>query len=174
MKPLYLLLLLLMACGFFACTTDLAQQTTEILPAPEGKALDADDFSELTSIFVDFDVFDESSFREEADYGAGDFRLYFDKEGELLFKPLTEGSCLLASEHTDPLAALPARHWAASIALGFTPTSADRLSGWLTKNFNRQQSIDLRIAILENGTLLFQGIPTTAEAAADFPETSWF
>ncbi|MFT5998026.1 MAG: hypothetical protein ACI81P_000472 [Neolewinella sp.] len=174
MNPIHLLLLLLLACGFFACTTDLAQQTTKILPAPEGKTLDADEFSQLTDIFVDFNVFEEGSLREEEDYGAGDFRLYFDEEGELTFMPLTKGSCLLASEHIDPLTALPARHWASTTALGFTPASADQLNRWLIKNFSNQPSLDLRIALLENGTILFQGVATTAEAAADFPETSWF
>ncbi len=163
-----------MACGFFACTTDQAQDATEITPAPEGKTLDAFSFTEFTELLVDFDVFDETSLKEEGDYGAGDFRLYYDEEGDLVLDPLTEGSYLPASEYADPITALPARQWASSIALGFTTASADQLNSWLTRNFSSQPSIDLRIILVENGTILFQGTPTTEEALADFPDMDWF
>lgn len=174
MKPLYLLLLLLMACGFFACTTDMTQQPAEIAPVPEGKTLDAESFAEFTELLVDFGLFKEDDLVTEEDYGAGDFRLFFDKTGELELETLTKGIYLSATEHTDPIATLPARNWTNSIELGFTPSSADRLNKWLVRNFNGNQAIDLRIAILENGTILFQGIPTTAKAKVDFPLIEWF
>jgi hypothetical protein len=174
MKPIYLLLLLLIACGFFACTTDQTQDATEIMPTPEGKTLDAFSFTEFTDVLVDFDVFDEVSLQEEGDYGAGDFRLYYDEDEELILDPLTEGAYLEAKKYTDPLALLPARHWAATIELGFVPESANRLNNWLMKNFDGKQSIDLRIIFVENGTVLFQGIPTTEEALVDFPDKDWF
>lgn len=144
------------------------------MPAPEGKTLDAFSFSEFTELLVDFDVFDEASLQEEGDYGAGDFRLYHDEDGELTLDPLTEGAYLESTKYTDPLAALPSRHWEATIELGFVPESANRLNDWLVKKFNGKQSIDLRIILVENGTVLFQGMPTTEEALADFPDMDWF
>lgn len=174
MKPIYLLLLLLMACGFFACTTDQSQDATEIMPAPEGKTLDAFSFSEFTDLLVDFDVFDETTLQEEGDYGAGDFRLYFDEDEELVLDPLTEGTYLEAKNYTDPLTALPSRHWTNTLEVGFAPESANQLNDWLVSNFDGKSSIDLRIILVENGTILFQGTPTTAEALVDFPDQDWF
>jgi hypothetical protein len=163
-----------MACGFFACTTDQAQEATEIMPSPEGKTLDAFSFTEFTDLLIDFDVFDEVSLQEDGGYGAGDFRLYYDGDGELVLDPLTEGAYLEATKYTDPLDVLPARRWTTTIELGFVPNSAVRLNDWLVRNFDGKQSVDLRIVLAENGTILFQGIPTTEEALVDFPDMDWF
>ena len=98
----------------------------------------------------------------------------FDEDEELVLDPLTEGAYLEAKNYTDPLAALPSRHWDSTLELGFVPESANRLNDWLVSNFDGKQSIDLRIILVENGTILFQGTPTTEEALVDFPDLDWF
>ena len=85
MKPIYLLLLLLMACGFFACTTNLAQQDqTEIAPITDGKTLDATAFAELVDEMVNMDLFDEEEFLSSEDYGVMDLRLFMQEDGTSL------------------------------------------------------------------------------------------
>lgn len=80
MKPIYLLLLVLMACGFFACTNDYTADATELSPQPEGELMDATAFANFTAALEDFGLFAEGEQLFEGEYGSEDFRIYIDKD----------------------------------------------------------------------------------------------
>jgi len=152
MKPVYLLLLLFMAIGFFACTEDPTQVATELAPQPEGKTLDANSFAEFTDALVEFGLFDEDDFTELEDYNSEDVRLYLNEGGELELDFLTEDGFTGETSITEVLTHHPARNWEEVIELSFDEAEAPRLHRWLTKNFSGVSQLDLRVSFPAVGT----------------------
>lgn len=163
MKPIYLLLLLFLACGFFACTEDPTQATTELAPQPEGKTLDAASFAEFTSVMVDFGLFDEDEFGDLEDYGSEDVRLFRHADGELGLDFLTNDGFTGETSVAEVLAHRPARDWSEVIQLAFDEAEAPRLRNWLTDNFRGATHVDLRVSFLVNGTIVISGLRPTVE-----------
>lgn len=175
MKPIYLLLLLLMATGFFACTTNFTQEVTEITPAPEGKSLDATAFAEVSEAFVELDLFDEESFKTTEGYGVMDVRLYLNEAGEnvdadFLFDAGFTGTDFME----DILAGAPDRAWEQTITLSFEIAEAARLQDWLTHHFSGARYLDLRIIVLESGTITVQGLRPSAADRKAYPARPLF
>lgn len=170
MKPIYLLLLVLLACGFFACTEELSQPTTELAPQPESKTLDATSFAEFTSVMVDFGFFDEDEFTDLDDYGTEDVRLFHHANGEFGLDFLTNDGFNDDTSVAEVLAQRPIRNWYDVIQLTFDEAEEPRLRTWLTDNFSGAQHVDLRIAFLVNGTIVVSGLQPTDEDLIDFPD----
>lgn len=174
MKPIYLLLLVLMACGFFACTTDYATDATEIAPQPEGKTLNASDFADFTSAMVELGFFDEESFTEPEDYGTEDVRILLDEEGEFNVDFLTNDGFDYDRTVEQTLAQRPGRNWSETITLFFNDNEADRLQSWLTDNFSGSEHVDLRVSMLVNGSIRISGLQPTKSDLDQFPAVSLF
>lgn len=168
MKPLYLLLLLFLACGFFACTEDISQAATELAPQPEGKTLDATSFAEFTSVMVDFGLFNEAKFENLEDYNSEDVRLFLDDEGEIGLDFLTTEGFTGETSIAEVLAHQPARNWRDVIQLTFDEAEAPRLRTWLTDNFRGATHVDLRVSFLVNGTIVISGLRPSAEELVEF------
>lgn len=167
-KPLYFLLLLLLACGFFACTEEIGQPTTELSPQPEGKTLDAAGFAEFTSVMVEFGLFDEDEFGDLEDYGSEDVRLFRHANGELGLDFLTNDGFTGETSVAEVLAHRPARNWHDVIQLSFDEAEAPRLRTWLTDNFSGATHVDLRVSFLVNGTIVISGLRPSVEDLAVF------
>lgn len=163
MKPLYLLLLLFLACGFFACTEDPTQAATELTPQPEGNTLDAAGFAEFTSVMVEFGLFDEDQFADLEDYGSEDVRLFRHDNGELGLDFLTTDGFTGNTSVAEVLAHRPARNWHDVIQLTFDEAEAPRLQAWLTNNFSGATHLDLRVSFLVNGTIVISGLRPSVE-----------
>lgn len=176
MKPIYLLLLVLMACGFFACTTDYATDTTEINPQPEGKAMDATSFAVFTTDLADLGLFDEDDQLFDGEHGSEDFRIYLDEdEGSITADFLTDNDGQ-DDERTlkEILAIRPARNWSTSITLRHQPEDVRRFENWLTDNFSGNVYVDLRLTILENGEMRISGLVPTETDLVAFPDVPLF
>lgn len=175
MKPVFWLLLLLLSCGFFACTKESNPNQTEISPTPERKGLDAAVFAELTSEMVEFYLFDEDHFQELEDYGVMDLRIFFDQEsGDLDADFLFDASYISTTEFEKMMEDAPDRNWEASITLQFDEAEAQRLDEWLNRHFTGSTFLDLRILILENGTITVRGLRPTEQDLVDFPPQPLF
>ncbi|SEP84550.1 hypothetical protein [Neolewinella agarilytica] len=168
MKPIYLLLLLFMAIGFFACTEDPTQVATELVPQPEGKVLDAQNFADLTGFMVEFGLFEEGNLVDLEDYGSEDLRFYLNDKGELDLDFLTKGGVSGKMTIEEALAHAPVRNWRETIELSFDEKEAPRLQEWLTQNFAGAEYLDLRISYLVNGTIVFSGLQPPAEDLIEF------
>ena len=178
MKPIYLLLLVLMAFGFFACTTDYVTDPTEISPQPEGKTMDAASFAEFTSALDDFGLFATDTELFANNQGSEDFRVYIDAEEDekcptIDFLTNSDG---LDDERTlkEILATRPARNWSTTLTLRHQPEDARRFQNWLTDNFSGNVYVDLRLTILENGNLRLSGLVPTVEDLEQFPNVPLF
>jgi hypothetical protein len=163
MKPVYLLLLVLLAIGFFACERDLLQEPAQPMAQSEDKVLGTNELAEFSSRLADINLFDESSHTDPAHYGTGEVRLFIDEAGDLALDFLTENLMIPSTETEDPAELLPSRNWQATIELLFEPNEENRLRNWLIQNFKGSSSLALRIALRENGTIFFAGL---AERAA--------
>jgi len=170
MKLLYLLLFVLIACGFFACTTELGQpEVTELQPTPAGKKLDARAFAEFTDLFVTFGIFDAETYRDSDHFGVMDVRLQINETADLSLGFLMNDGFLSVTDHDDVRAAAPERPWATAIRLGFDDGQAERLHDWLTAHFTDAPFVDLRIIALPGDKLTLRAlVPTVAERLA-FP-----
>lgn len=175
MKPVFWLLVFLLSCGFFACSKDFNLNQTELSPAPERKGLDAMAFAELTNTMIEFDLFDEDNFDDLEDYGVMDLRIYFDPEsGELDADFLFDASYVSTSAFEKMMADAPERDWETSITLQFDEAEAPRLDKWLNRHFTGSTYLDLRIMILENGTITVRGLRPTEQDLAAFPPEPLF
>ncbi len=168
MKPLYFLLLLFLAFGFFACTEDPTQAVTELAPEPEGKTLDAGSFAEFTSVMVDFGLFDETQFENLEDYASEDVRLFRHPNGELGLDFLTTDGFTGETSVAEVLAHYPTRNWRDVIQLTFDKAEGGRLQAWLTNNFSGATHVDLRVSFLVNGTIVISGLRPSVEELAAF------
>lgn len=162
MRPIYLLLLLLVV-GFFACERDLLLESTQPTTQSANKVLGANELAEFSARLADINLFDESSHTDPAHYGVGEVRLSLDEDGDLALEFLTDNLMVSSGEVADPADLLPSRHWQSTIELLFAPNEENRLRHWLIQNFKGSSSLDLRIALRENGTIFFAG---QAEKAA--------
>lgn len=168
MKPIYLLLLLFMAIGFFACTEDPTAVAIELAPQPEGKILDATSFAEFTDALVDFGIFEEDDLTDLEDYGSEDVRLYRNEAGELELDFLTNDGFNGDMSLDEVLAHHPARNWDEVIELSFDEEEAPRLQDWLTTNFSGAAHVDLRVSFLVNGTIVISGLQPSAKDLVEF------
>lgn len=174
MKPIYLLLMVLMACGFFACTSDYATDTAEITPKPEGKVMDAASFAEFTTSLDDLGLFDSDDSLFDNAPGSEDFRLYIDEreeEGYPTVDFLTDNDDM-DDERTlkEILATRPVRNWSTTITLRYEPEDALRFQNWLTTNFTGNVYVDLRLTVLENGNIQISGLIPTEADMEQFPD----
>ncbi len=176
MKPIYLLLLVLMACGFFACTTDYATDTTEITPKPEGKIMNAASFADFTTDLDELGLFNNEAQLFDDAHGSEDFRLYIDEEGESITIDFLTDSDGLDDERNlkEILAIRPARNWSSSITLRQKPEDATRFQNWLTANFTGNVYVDLRLTILENGDIRLSGLVPTETDLEQFSDVPLF
>lgn len=176
MKPIYLLLLVLMACGFFACTADYATDATELSPQPEGNRMDAASFAVFTTDLNDLGLFDEDNQLFEGEHGSEDFRIYLDEEEGSITADFLTDSDGLDDERTlkEILATRPVRNWSSSITLRHQSEDVYRFQNWLTNNFSGNVYVDIRLTILENGNIRMRGlVPTEADLVA-FPDVPLF
>ncbi|MTB52391.1 hypothetical protein [Lewinella sp. W8] len=162
MKPVYLLLLVLIAIGFFACERDLLEPSQPVAQS-EDKVLGTNELAEFSARLADINLFDESTHTDPSHYGAGEVRLFIDEAGDLALDFLTENLMISSADVADPADLLPTRAWHSTIELLFEPNEENRLRHWLIQNFKGSQSLALRIALRENGTIFFAGL---AERAA--------
>jgi len=174
MKPIYLLLLVLMACGFFACTTDYATDSTEIAPQPEGKIMDAATFASFTTDLEEFGLFDKEVMTDDDFHGVEDFRIYLVEDG-------TTFDCLTDSDISDEDRTIeeimdlrPVRNWSSSITLTYSKGDAERFQNWLTDNFSGSDYVDLRLSFLENNEMLISGLKPTEADLEQFPDVPLF
>ena len=174
MKPIYLLLLLFMAIGLFACTEDPTQVATELAPQPEGKILDANSFAEFTNNLVDFGLFEEDNFTDLEDFGSEDVRLYRNEAGELEVDFLTNDGFSGGMSVDEVIAHHPARNWEKVIELSIDKAEAPRLSNWFTANFSGVSQVDLRVSFLVNGTIVISGLKPTADDLVEFGAVPFF
>lgn len=175
MKHVIWLLLLLLSCGFFACTKEFNRNQTEISPAPERKGLDATAFAELTNSMIEFDIFDEDHFQELEDYGVMDLRIFFDQESrELDAEFLFDATYVSTTEFEKMMDDAPDRNWEETITLQFDKAEAQRLEKWLNRHFTGSTYLDLRLLILENGTITVRGLRPTEQDLVDFPPQPLF
>jgi hypothetical protein len=173
MKPIYLLLVL-MACGFFACTTDFTSDATEIAPQPEGKTLDAAILADFTSDLDDLGLFDTEEMIE-ADYiGIEDFRLYL-QDGEFAFDFLTESDNADEDRTFEEILALrPVRNWSSSITLPYSKGDAERFQTWLIDNFAGSTHIDLRLSVSKKRSMTIRGMSATEADLEQFTDVPLF
>lgn len=157
MKPIYLLLLVLMAIGFFACERDLLLEPSQPLTQSEDKVLGTNELAEFSARLADINLFDESTHTDPSHYGAGEVRLFIDEAGDLALDFLTENLMVSSADVADPVDLLPTRAWHSTIELLFEPNEENRLRNWLIQNFKGSSSVALRIALRENGTIFFAG-----------------
>jgi|AntRauTorckE5430_2_1112549.scaffolds.fasta_scaffold00916_9 hypothetical protein len=175
MRPIHLLLLLCLACGFFACTEDPSQVATELTPRPENKTLDAASFAEFTNNIVALGLFDEEAFADPEDFGSEDVRLFYDAdEDEATVDFLTNDGFDEETSVAEVLANRPARNWYDSIQLTFDDAEAPRLQRWLTDNFSGATHLDLRVSFLENGTIKISGLRASEKDLVAFPAVDFF
>ena len=176
MKPLYLLLLVLIACGFYACTPDQAIAPTEFSPRAEGNTMDAASFAELTDALAEFGLFstDPDDFADEA--GSEDFRIHLDEEEkEITLDFLTKGDGQDQERSLEEiLASRPVRNWSTTLTLRHDADDAERFRNWLTDNFSGTINVDVRLTIHENGALELSGLVPTAAELARYPEVPLF
>lgn len=168
MKPIYLLLVLFMAIGFFACTEDLTEVATELVPQPESKTLNSTSFAEFTEALVDFGIFKEDGLTDLEDYGSEDVRLYLNETGELELDFLTNDGLTGDMSIDEVLAHHPVRNWQEVIELSFDEAEAPRLRDWLTRNFSEITHVDLRFSFLVNGTIVISGLQPSADELVEF------
>ncbi|TXF88212.1 hypothetical protein FUA23_15480 [Neolewinella aurantiaca] len=174
MKPRYLLLLALLACGFSACTTDYTTNTSHISPLPEGELMNAASFAELASGLEELGLFDATAMADEP-LAVEDLRIYL-HENELTADFLSDSG----NEETDLtleeiMALRPARNWSSSVTLSYSKEGAERLQRWLTDNFTGSTHIDLRFIVSANKQeIIVRGIEPSAADFEQFPEVPLF
>lgn len=164
-----------MACGFFACTTDYATDTTEIAPKPDGKILDEAALVDFTAFLVDFGIFDEEEMADADWIGIEDYRLYIDEEEDVAIDFLTDnGSSDEDRTFEEILALRPVRNWSSSITLSFSEGDSERFQVWLIDNFAGSTHIDLRLSIFKKGSMTISGVKATEADLEQFPDVPLF